>query len=73
MFLVERAGGLAKRLESAGTAPEPQKRPAEQLAVQGAKSQSGGDARPEDPGLEPAVAAEAAGDSDFMKALRGLR
>ncbi len=73
MFLVERAGGLAKRLEGVGPAAEPRKRPAEPLTAKGANSQSGGDARPEDPRLEPATAASAAGDSDFMRALRGLR
>ena len=73
MFLLERAGGLAKRLEGAGKAPEPRRRPAGTGAGQGAGSQSGGGAPPNEAGLQPAAAAGAAKDSNFMKALRGLR
>jgi len=73
MFLVERAGGLAKRLEDAGKAPEPQRRPTEALAAKstGSRSAAGG-ARTKEAGLQRA-AAGAAEDSEFMKALRGLR
>ncbi len=73
MFLVERAGGLAKRLEGAGKASEPQPHPAGTRAAQGAASRSGGGARSETAAIQPAVAADAPKDSDFMKALRGLR
>ena len=60
MFLVERAGGLAKRLE-------------------GASRRSGGVARAKDAEVrrtataQPAATAGAAGETDFVKALRGLR
>jgi hypothetical protein len=60
MFLVERAGGLAKRLEGTGL-------------------RSGGVARAKDPEVrrtataQPAATAGAAGETDFVKALRGLR
>jgi len=73
MFLVERAGGLAKRLEGAGKAPEPQRRRAGPGAAKSPGPRSGDAARPKEAEVQPAAAAGAATDSDFLKALRGLR
>lgn len=83
MFLVERAGGLAKRLEGAtkmaGEAPDAKRRPAGTRAAKGAGARPGGAARAKDAEVrrpasaQPAAAAGAARESSFMKALRGLR
>ncbi len=82
MLLVERAGGLAKRLEgaarTAGEAPDPQRRPPGTRAAKGAGPRSGGAARAKEaevrrPAPQPAAAPGAARESSFMKALRGLR
>ena len=82
MFLVERAGGLAKRLEGAvstvGEGPDPQRRPAGTRSAKGAGPRSGGAARAKEtdvrrPAPQPAATAGAARESSFMKALRGLR
>lgn len=71
MFLVERAGGLAKRLEGAGKATEPQRRRAGTGAAKSPGPRSGGGARPKEAEVRPA--AGTANDTDFVKALRGLR
>lgn len=72
MFLVDRAGGMAKRLEGVEKPPEQRRR----TGTGPAKSpgpRSVGAARPKDAEVQPTAAAGAAQNSDFMKALRGLR